>query len=181
MPSLAAVPEASTSPEVHIGDYDYLVVPQRIGRLKKRLGRAIGDIESLAGDSVAEFVDQGLERAHEVLKVFIPDLMPLHEFCGYRSEAAMEADEDEDGEFGPTLPDIVHAFEVVMQVNRLDLLGHLRSVISPELIRAYVSGQVADTLRGGATSDSPSSPSTPGASASTTSGTTPPTSPTSED
>ncbi len=181
MPTLSAVPETSAGPQVQIGDYTYTVVPQRIGRLKKRLGRAVGDLESLGGDSLADFVTSGLERAHGVLKVFIPDLMPLHEFCGYRSAEAMENDEEEEGEYGPTVPDIVRAFEVVMQVNRLDLLGHLRTVISPELIRAYISGQVADAIRGGQTTDSLSSPSTPGASASTSSGTTPPTSTPNED
>jgi len=183
MPTLAAVPTDSrpTGPEVVVGSYTYLVVPQRVGRLKKRLGRALGDLESLAGDSLIGFIDSSLERAHGVLKVFIPDLMPVHEFCGYRSEEAYLNDEDEEGEYGPTVPDIINAFEVVMRVNRLDLLGHLRSVVSPELIRAYISQTVADTLRsGGTTTDSASSSSTPGQeSESTTTGTTPPTSPTS--
>lgn len=177
MASLAAVPTAhGDTPTVVIGSYSYTVVPQRIGRLRKRLGRALGDLEDLQADSVAEFAGASLERTHAILKVFIPDLMPLHEFCGYRSEEAMNADEDEDGDYGPTLPDIVAAFEVVMRVNRLDLLGHLRSVISPELIRAYLSSQIADAMRGSPTSSSASSASTSGPpSASTSSGQTSPT------
>jgi hypothetical protein len=180
MTSLSAVPSASPTEgaAVQIGSYTYSVVPQRIGRLKKRLGRALGDLESLGGESLLAFVDSGLERAHDVLKVFIPDLMPAYEFLGYRSQDAMDADEDEEGDYGPTLPDIVNAFEVVMRVNRLDLLGHLRSVISPELLRAYISSQAADLIRGDSrTTSSASSASTNGAaSESTISGTTPPTS-----
>jgi len=167
---------------VSLGDYTHTVVPQRIGRLKKRLGRAMGDLQNLNAGSLEAFVDEGLERAHAILAVFIPDLMPLYEFCGYRSQAAMEDDADDDeGEYGPTLPDIVAAFEVVMRVNRLDLLGHLRSVISPTLMRAYVSEAIADSLRAsdplGRTSSSPSTSSTPGPDTPlTTSGTTLPTS-----
>lgn len=176
MPALSAVPQAASGETIRLGSYEYTVVPQRIGRLRRHLGRAMSDLESLGGDSLAEFVGASLERAHGLLKVFIPDLMPIYEFSGYRSEAAMEADEDDDGDWGPTFPDIVNAFEVVMRVNRLDLLGHLRSVISPELIRAYISSRMADVIRDSQTSSSASSASTPGPpSQSTDSGMTLPT------
>ncbi len=177
MTALSAVPTSGEA-SVVIGSYTYAVVPQRIGRLRKRLGRALGDLENLTGDTLADFAGASLERAHAILKVFIPDLMPVYEFCGYRSQEAMDADEDEDGDYGPTVPDIVNAFEVVMRVNRLDLLGHLRSVVSPELIRAFVSSRVAEAIRATSPTDSSaSSASTSGLpSESTTSGMTAPTS-----
>ena len=102
--------------------------------------------------------------------------MPVWEFCGYRSEQAMvEEDDDDDGEWGPTLPDVVTAFEVVMRVNRLDLLGHLRTVISPEIMRAYVSTRIAEALKETSpTTSSANTASTPGPpSPSTDTGTTP--------
>lgn len=180
MATLSAVPSTSDGAVVSIGTYSYTVVPQRIGRLRKRLGRALSDLESLSGDTLVDFVGESLGRAHDVLKVFIPDLMPVYEFCGYRSQEAMDADEDEEGEYGPTLPEIINAFEAVMRVNRLDLLGHLRSVVSPELIRAFISSRVAETIRQAETSrtsSSASTPSTPGPpSPSTSTGMTAPTS-----
>jgi len=177
-PVSRASSEYSEGVPVLIGEYTYQVVPQRIGRLRKRLGRALGDLETLQGDSITSFAAESMDRTHTILKVFIPDLMPIWEFSGYRSEAAMEADEEEEGEYGPTLPDIVHAFEVVMKVNRLDLLGHLRQVISPELIRAYIATKVGDAIAASPTSSSASSASTNGlASGSTITG---PRSPTSE-
>lgn len=178
MPTLSAVPPDTglDAPQVVIGTYTYSVVPQRIGRLKKRLGPALGSLQELQGDSLVGFVSDSLERSHAVLKVFIPDLMPLYEFSGYRSEAAMEADEDEEGEFGPTIPDIINAFEVVMKVNRLDLLGHLRTVISPEIIKALITNQIAESIRS-TSSPSQTSASLPGLdSDSMSSSTIPPTS-----
>lgn len=169
-------------PEVKIGDETYTVVPQRLGRLKKHLGRefsTLADIEIDGG--LGGFVNASLERAHRILKVMIPDLMPAWEFCGYRSQEAMENDEflDDGKEYGPTLPDVIGAFEAVMRVNRLDLFKHLGKYLDEDLVKAYVNKALVDSL---ATTTSPSSSSTPGLpTPSMMSGTTRPTSPTSAD
>lgn len=171
--------EHYAGPTITLGDYSYSVVPQRVGRLKRHLGRAFADIQDLSFNDVASFVDESLERAHRILAVFIPDMMPVWEFCGYGSRSAYEGsdDSDDDGDFGPTVPEIVGAFEVVMRVNRFDLLGHLKALVPEELLRAQMASMVANNLlESGPTSNSPSSSATPGADTpSTTSGTTPPT------
>lgn len=163
-------------PLVALGDYSYEVVPQRIGRLKKHLGRTFGDIANLSFESVDGFVDELGDRAHRVLQVFIPDLMPLYEWLGYRSQDALDNDEEPEDDKGPTFPQIVSAFEVVMQANRFDLFSHLKAVVSPDLLRAQIAGALARTMDG-QTMTSQSTSSIPGLDTPlTTSGTSSPTS-----
>lgn len=165
-----------SAPTVTLGGKQYLVIPQPVGRLKRRLGREMADLQSLQADSLEDFITSGLGRAHAILKVFLPELMPYHEFEGFSSQERFDSGDDEDVA-GPTIPEIVGAFEAVMKVNRLDLLGHLKSVISPELIRAVLTRQLADWAASGQTTTSLSTSSTPGPDTpSTTSGAKSPTS-----
>ena len=160
---------------VVLGDHQYHPVAQRFGRIKKNLGSEMAGLTDLAFDGIGDFIGQGLERAHRVLQVFIPDLMPVWEFCGYASREAWEDPEQEEADdVGPTFPEVADAFSVVMKVNRFDLFKQLGNVVSPELIRAYLNQQVAENLgrtRSLESSSSTSGPDTP----STTSGTTSPT------
>lgn len=162
---------------VPLGGSVYDVVPQKLGRIRSRLGVELQGLESI-GDvegGLQGFVGESLERAHRLLSVFVPDLMPVWTFCGFGDEASWAADDyDEARDAGPTLPQIVYAFETVLEVNRLDLLGHLKNVLSPELIRALIQERALDLVRAqvaeeSATPSSPTSSSTPGPDAPSTS------------
>ena len=176
---------------IALGDQTYTIVPQKIGRLRSRLGVELKSLESLSsaleGTSFDAVIGTSLERAHGLLSVFIPDLMPVHEFCGFSTQEAYEADEyHEASDHGPDLTQVRVAFDVCMKVNSLDLLAHLKNVFGPELIRAVVQEQVLTRVQGALTeateesSLTPSSTSTSSTSGpeseSTTSGMTPPTS-----
>lgn len=178
---LKPVNGAVVATRVSLGGHTYEVVPQRVGRLKKHLRIQLTDLDTLTGN----IIDVGLERAHGILTVFIPDLMPLHEFLGFPSESVMNDPEGEEADdLGVTWPEITSAYTAIMQVNQFDLLSHLGKLIDPALIRNFISMRMLDLMSpeeaetpSGPTSDSSSSASTPGLqSGSTTSGTTPPTS-----
>lgn len=171
---------------VALGDQSYSIVPQRIGRLRSRLGVEFKGLEAMTqfGDDATfdGLIGSSLERAHSILGVFIPDLMPLHEFCGFSTNEAYEADEyHEASDHGPDLTQLRVAFETCMKVNSLDLLSHLKNVFGPELIRAVVQEQVLTRVRA-SMPESPTPPSTSTSSMSgpesesTISGMTPPTS-----
>lgn len=184
----SATAQSGHWPEIEIGDEKYTIVPQRIGRLKKHLGREFTSLAEMDFDGgLATFVAESLERAHRLLKVMIPDLMPVWEFCGYRSEEAMEADDyhDDGKQYGPTVPQVVHAIEEVMRVNRLDLLKHLGKFLDLNLLKAYANKAVAEAMAGETTKPMttlPSSSSTTGPpTPSMMSGMTDPTSVTSTD
>lgn len=169
------------SPSVVIGGKNYLIVPQRVGRLKKRLKREFETLSDIGGREVTGILDLGLEKAHGILAVFIPELMPLHEFLGFRSQEEMDdEDAEEHDDLGATVPEIDYAIRICLKVNRFDLAGALGKLISPDLIRAFLNKQVSDLIMGTMeepTTTSPSTSATPGlATPSTTSGTTPPTS-----
>lgn len=163
------------SVQVTLGDKTYAVYPQKIGRLRATLAIEFKGLEALAdlGGGIDSVIGAGLERAHSILRVFIPDIMPAFEFCGYGTLAAMEADEYiEDNDTGPTVPQVRRAFEEVMALNGLDLLKHLGKIFSPDLIQTVVQEQVLLRLA----SETPSLPTSQPASGDsppTTSGTAP--------
>ena len=186
----AGVDLNGTGTAVALGEQSYAVIPQKIGRLRSRLGVELRNLETLTqmGEDASfdGLIGSSLERAHGILEVFIPDLMPLHEFCGFSTREAYDAqDYHEASDHGPDLTQLRVAFDTCMKVNSLDLLGHLKNVFGPDLIRAVVQEQVLTRVRAAlpeAMEDSspmPSSTSTPSTSGpeseSTISGTTPPT------
>jgi hypothetical protein len=157
--------------EVELGPHRYTVVPQKIGRLRRELNRAFN---SETGDEEAEAVAEALDaaksgeeedviealggQAHAVLLVFIPDLMPKYEWLGFASEEAMKADESSDAtDHSPDMDQVIEALNTCMQVNRIDLLKHLRSLVGPDFLQAMVQKLIADFL----TSNSPNSSSVP--------------------
>lgn len=75
---------------IQLGDQSYHVVPQRIGYLRRRFAefiRSAGKLDADASDVIGVLGDQ----AHSALRIFIPNLMPEHEFLGYGSAEALEA------------------------------------------------------------------------------------------
>jgi hypothetical protein len=174
---------------IALGDREYVVFPQKIGRLRSKLGLEFHNLTALAdelggeGTGLNDFLETSLERAYRLLKVLIPDLMPLHEFLGYGTEAAQEAGEyHEESDVGPDFPQIVHAFEVTLRVNRLDLFGHLKGLFDPDLIRAYANRTMLDVMMPQETEEettgtSASSSATPGPDTPQTTSSTPPQTP----
>lgn len=164
------MPDADAIP-IQLGETTYQVVPQRIGYLRSKLGVALGGLldSEVSTDNILDFLG---DRAHAVLAVFIPDLMPAWEFAGFPTREAMEGgDYQEEYDRSPSPRQIRAAFSAAAAVNEIDLLKHLGNLIGPDVIRSYLAGMVADSL----TSDSESSSVTSGATPSTKSGQSSPT------
>lgn len=153
---------------VQLGDHEYIVVPQRVASLSHKLGGAFGDVmQASTGDASSM-----LGQAYTILKVLIPDLMPEYEFQGYASESAMKSDSyREEDDHSPTVPEIIDAIKMCAKVNGGDVLGALKDMAGPELIRAWLGSAISANL----SSASPSSQPTNGASVPMTSGTPAPT------
>lgn len=81
-----------TFPSVRIGPTDHDVVPQKIGRLRATLDRAITSVQGqeVNFDSPAGFLSAGPEAVHPFLSIFYPKLMPLWQFAGYGTQDAYE-------------------------------------------------------------------------------------------
>jgi hypothetical protein len=155
-------------PVVHIrlGDYEYDVVPQRIGYLRSRFGVALAglDTSDLSSSNVMEFLG---DRVHAVLSVFIPDLMPAWEFKGFPTREAMEQDDyDPDYDKSPSASQIKTALLRAAEVNEIDLLKHLGKLIGPDLIRTWAQTVMIDSMKANLSSSAP----TNGDGAGTTSG-----------
>lgn len=154
-----------------LGGNEYRIVPQGIGRIKRKLGKLIGLQEgtvALDGEIDGELYD--------VLKTFIPDIAPLHTLMGYASEEAYKADGDPEGAIDEvTLPQLLDAIETIYRVNGADRLVRLGKGLGldGDLIRTLVNKEVASW----ALERSPSSPLPSGESDSQNSTTSEPTSP----
>ncbi|WP_297775059.1 hypothetical protein [Mycobacterium sp.] len=164
-PTLHAAPEPSTIdphvPHVQLGQHSYAVYAQRIGYLENKLGRTL---DRLIGSSVSDgagIVSMLGEQVHGVLGVFLPRLMPLHEFRGYVTAEALAAGEyDAAADTSPTVPEIRSAFETVLRVNGFDLLQGLGKLVDTDLLKAAASSAVANQLTSGVSSPTDSSAST---------------------
>jgi hypothetical protein len=82
--------------QVRLGGADpgrvYDLVPQRIGRIGRKLPQVLEMFAAATGQAPAP-VDVST-RMYEALKVFIPDLAPFWELAGYPSEAAFKKREE---------------------------------------------------------------------------------------
>lgn len=175
--------------EVILGQHTYLVLPQKIGYLMNKLGPRLQEAIEAEIDGVDGVKLAGV-KAHDVLSVFIPDLMPVHEFLGFSSEAALQAGEyDENADNSPDAPQVKAAFKAASDVNGGEILGHLKALagaMAPEMKEralAFIVAKMAETKKDSPSpisAPSPTSPSTSGTTESTTSSTTPPTSEPSE-
>lgn len=151
---------------IQLGDHSYSVVPQRLGRLQHELGQAFTtlgqDTDAVAAASARNDLTGSAWR---LLRVFIPGLMPEHEFVGFASEEALDTGTyDPAADRSPTAAEIEGAFRVALSVNRIDLAKHLGKVIPPQVI----TGLVREQLGAGISTLLSSSPSVSGDSPPTT-------------
>jgi hypothetical protein len=160
--------------EVTLGEHTLPVYAQRHAYLTNRLARFLGDLQASAETETDDVLGLVQERSYELLCVVIPALekrIPEYEYRGYGSREAMDqGDYDEQADKSPTVPEIRNAFEVAIKVNGFDVFVHLKGLIDPKLVRAWLTSKLAEAL----SETSPSLPSANGASGSTSSGTTPP-------
>ena len=169
----------SAPAHVQLGEHNYPVYPQRIGRIENRIGRWLNDLvkTQVSGDT-AGLVDMLGANVYDVLAVFIPRLMPLYEFRGYGSQDEFDRrDYDESKDASPSVPEIREAFATVLRVNAFDLFAHLgkvRAVIDTEFLKALLTARVAAVLDSGPSLTESATTTPP--TTSTPSGTTPPTS-----
>lgn len=164
---------------ITLGAHEYDVCPQKIGYLINRLGPRLQEALEAQLDGVDGAALVGA-KAHDVLQVFIPDLMPVHEFLGFVSEEALKAGEySEATDLSPEPLQIKDAFKAASDVNGGEVLGHLKALLGPVLTQkavAAVTAAVSESARSTISAPSPTSPPTSGDSDPTSSGTTPPTS-----
>lgn len=167
--------------KVKLGAHECTVRPQKIGYLIHRLGPDLQD--ALVADLTGEGAEVVGEKAHAILKVFVPDLMPVWEFLGFPSKEAWEAgDYDENLDCSPEPLQVKAAFKAASDVNGGEVLKHLKALLgmlAPELQQkatAFIVAKLAEESSPLSTTSvpSPTSPSTSGESDSTSSGTTPP-------
>lgn len=137
---------------------EFPVIPQPLAYLEKHLGDVFGVLGTAdTPDDLAEVPPprpgrQGLGEitgpGYDILRVFIPTLMPEHEFRGFPSREAFERGEydEQTARMAPTIPEIANAFQVVFLVNRIDIVKHLGKVVSPELIQAFVKQAIGDSI-----------------------------------
>jgi hypothetical protein len=164
--------------KVQLGQHSYTVVPQRHAYLQRKLGSAISDLGGVEVSGGASALGALPDQAYSILRVFVPDLMPLHEWNGYASQDAAERDAyNEADDNSPDPAQIVDAFRAAMKVNRIDLLAHLKDLVGPGFLRAkmqeVLGGAMAEMLESGI--DSGNTPLPPGGSPSANGGTAAPT------
>lgn len=153
---------------VELGGQRYQVIPQQVGYLQHRLGDGLEDVldAGLSSDGANQLAGMG-KAAHEILSVFIPDLMPLHTFLGYGSAEAMEARTyDAHQDHSPTVLEIRDAFSAAARANGGELLSNLKKMLGTELIRKGLALAISQT----ASQRLPKSPPASGASGPTNSG-----------
>jgi hypothetical protein len=158
--------------EVVLGDYEYHVVPQRIGYLRSNFGLALQGLDTaqLSSGNIMDFLG---ERVYAVLRVFIPNLMPRHEFLGFKDVEAEEKDEyDPEFDNSPSPTQIKEALLQAAEVNEIDLLKHLGKLIGPELIQTWAQTVMIDSMKASLQTSVEPNGDTPG----TTSGLSSPTS-----
>lgn len=172
--------------KIKLGAHDYEVRPQTIGYLMNRLGPKLQEALEAEVDGVDGVQLLGA-KAYETLKVFIPELMPLHAFLGFPSEEAMTAGAYEEGEAdsSPTAPQVKNAFKAAKLVNGGEVLDALKALLGEKLTQravAFMVSKLAEseeikklTSTSLTSAPSPTSPSTSGESDSTSSSTSPPT------
>jgi hypothetical protein len=168
--------------KIKLGAHTYEVRPQPIGYLMNELGPELqgaleAEVDGLDGARVLG------AKAYETLKVFIPELMPLHEFLGFDSEEAMKAKVyiGREADCSPTAPQLTGAFKAVKLVNGGEVLDALKALLGPviwEKATAFLVTKLTESekfLEIASTSPtsapSPTSPSTSGESGSTSSST----------
>lgn len=176
--------------KIKLGGHTYEVLPQPIGYLMNELGSDLQGAIETEVEGVEGARDVG-SRTYEVLKVFIPDLMPRYEFLGFASEEALKQGRDaydRSQDRSPKPPQVVEAFKAIKRANGGEVLDGLKAVLDQRLLQKAtamlisVAGELMrdsgaltiDSLKEAiltsrTSTSSPTSPSTSGASDSTSS------------
>lgn len=146
--------------------HSYRVVQQRHARLNRQLFGSEGifsSVEELSevldveSDNLDGFVREIGGKAYELLRVFIPDLMPRWEWDGYASETAADAEQyDEDADRSPSIPQITSALNAAIQVNGLGWLTKIKELIDPKVLRNAVNLRLSRMALGAPEPASPS-------------------------
>jgi hypothetical protein len=154
--------------DVKLGDHEYIVVPQRIGYLRSKLGAVLAGVvdADLATSNVIQFLG---DKVYSVLAVFIPDIMPEYEFHGYATREAMEQDKyDEEYDHSPSPTQVKQAISVCTRVNEIDLLGHLGKLIGPDVIQGWFQTVMVSSMQESLQNSLEASGAIPGTTSSTT-------------
>jgi hypothetical protein len=133
--------------EVKLGDHEYVVVPQRIGYLRSKLGTVLGGIvdADLASSNIVQFLG---DKVYDVLAVFIPDIMPEYEFHGYATNEAMAEDKyDEEYDHSPSPTQVRQSLVSCTHVNEIDLLSHVGKLIGPEVLQSWAQTVMVSSMR----------------------------------
>jgi hypothetical protein len=150
--------------EVKLGDYDYVIVPQRIGYLRSQLGVVLKGVidQDLSSDNIVDLLG---EKLYGAMRVFIPDIMPEWEFHGYATKEAMDEDKYEPQyDKSPSPTQVRRALTAASEVNEIDLLRHLGKLIGPDLIRSWLAGAMADSMEASLSKSQPTNGDSPGTS-----------------
>ena len=154
--------------EVALGDVVVPVYPQRIAYLENRLGKTVREFVEAGGIDTADFARWLGSRTYSVLAALIPSLpsrMPEHVFRGYPSpEAYAEGSYDPEADRSPTFPEVVDAFNMAIRVNRFDLLGNLKSLVDPTVLRRMLNAEMATRYTSSRSSAPPPGASDPSSS-----------------
>jgi hypothetical protein len=142
--------------KVKLGTSEYEVIPQPWPYLKHELeqfGLSLSDVEAFGAmqeGNVHGAIESIGERAHALLNIFIPELMPVHRWNGYASAEAMEEGtyDKEAARKAPAFAEIVDAFEIAFRVNRFDVVGHLKGVLPADAIRRELRIELANRMAG---------------------------------
>ncbi len=117
--------------KVQFGAKQYDVQPQRIGRLRRKLGAVV---ELTGNAAMGETPDDLGGQLYEALKVFVPDLAPEWELLGYMNQQDFdnradenwtEADYDADADRSPTTAEVEDMLTTIYRVNGAERLVRL--------------------------------------------------------
>jgi hypothetical protein len=107
---------------VKLGTRDHTIVPQGIGRIRRKLVKLMQ-----ISEGAADFDGEIDSQLYDLLQTFIPDIAPLDDLLGKQEDEAAAAQTE------PTLPQILDAVDAVYRVNGADRLVRLgKSVLGPD-------------------------------------------------
>lgn len=156
--------------EVKLGQRAYTILPQPIGRIRRKLVRIMALAEGVGGGDLGGGLD---EDVYSVLKTFIPDVEPLYVLMGYASEedykAGREPEDDSYDKNSPTVPQLIEAVQTIYTTNGADRLVNLgKDLVGADAIRhrlrkAVISWDPSASLPApsGASDSTSSTPSEP--------------------
>lgn len=117
-----------------LGAREYRIIPQGIGRIRRKLVKLMQFADGAAIDGEMD------SELYDVLKTFVPDLVPLHELLGYDSRESYEQGSEPEGAIEEaTLPQILDAISTIYTVNGADRLVRLgKGLVGADLIQTLL-------------------------------------------